>query len=455
MLGIFRPKAPLDLKEKVWTESRFAWLLRHFGVQRLRDAKEILPSREFFPDEFEQTEESVQNLYGQMCKYMGVSPTSVPLQVVQADAAPEETGASCSTGGCCGVTIEPEQIDEEIQTATMFGRELSAQLLATNSGVEELGPEAPYMGELLLVMLGLGAFPAIVSNPKLGTRLDWNRWSMTQMGMMPARAVGYAMALRYWIRDESPNVVLPFVGLDVRTALTKGLKFLQKTGDSVVTPDNAHRVGSEPSVGQLIDQLRDDSATQRLSAAWLLADRGTVPRDAIHNLSEGLTDNEAGVRAAAIQALGRVEDSSHAPVDAMIDCLRDRSPDVRSAAAVVLSGWSVDLNRQSPSGDIFIDGLSEMMQGQNTNARLAAGMSLAKYGDAAASLADTYLAPLKKSLVQCSFGETQLLIQALQAIIPDVESFLNSNWSLNDSDILHLAREALEDLKPAEERLSA
>ena len=44
MLGIFRPKAPLDLKEKVWTESRFVWLLKHFGIQRLRDSDEIIPN---------------------------------------------------------------------------------------------------------------------------------------------------------------------------------------------------------------------------------------------------------------------------------------------------------------------------------------------------------------------------------------------------------------------------
>lgn len=455
MLGIFRPKAPLDLKEKVWTESRFAWLLRHFGVQRLRDAKDVLPNRDFFPDEFEQTEASVQSLYGQMCKYMGVSPTSVPLQVVQGDANPEATGASCGTGGCCGVTIEPEQIDEEIQTATLFGRELSAQLLATDLKAEELGQEAPYVAELLLVMLGLGAFPAIMSNPKLGGRLNLNRWSMSQLGIMPARAIGYAMALRCWIRDESPSDLIPFLGLDVRSALTKGLKFLQKTGDSVVTPDNAHRIGSDPSVGQLIDRLRDDSATQRLFAAWSLADRGAVPRDAIHNLSECLIDHEPGIRAAAIQTLGRVEDANHAPIDAMIDALRDRAADVRSAAAIVLSGWKIDLNRQSQSGDILIDGLSEMMQCENSNARVAAGISLAKYGDAAASLADTYVAPLKKSLVQCSGEETLVLMKSLQAIIPDVDSFLQSHWAQNDTDILHAARESLEVLKPTEERLIA
>ncbi|MDA1017542.1 MAG: HEAT repeat domain-containing protein, partial [Planctomycetota bacterium] len=396
MLGLFRAKAPLDVREKVWTEARFAWIVGHFGLQRFREAPDVA-IKDCLPADFDGSESSVRRLYEHVCKHMGTSPSVVPLQVLGTGDPEASEGEQCGTGGCCGVRM-PE-IGEEVQTLAALARQIAGHQLAgyepRNGGLDDTA----YVGELLMVVLGLGVIPASAPATMLGRVANWNRWSINQLGNVPSRILGYAMALRCWLLDESRRPDLSSLGADARSAFAKGLKYLKKTGDSLLRPDNVHRPNSEPGIGQLIEQLKHESATFRLSAAWKLGDRGAIPRDAVANLTDCLRDNEAAIRAAAIQTLRLVDDPTQAPIDRIIDLVVDRSSEVRAAAAVALAHLKTPLDARSFAGEIYSDQLSVLMRDDVTRVRLAAAFSLGQYGESARPIADMLVAPLKKAVV--------------------------------------------------------
>lgn len=429
MLGIFRAKAPLDIREKVWTETRFAWLIGHFGQNRLRDSLDA-PIGDFFPASFDGSDASVRQLYEQVCKRMGTSPSVLPLQVLRDDDA-EEEGAQCGTGGCCGVRM-PE-VGEEVQTLATLARQTAAHLLADYEPRTGNLDDSAYVGELLLVLLGLGAIPSSAPASMPDRVANWNRWTINQLGNTPSRILGYAMALRCWLRGEAGLRDSSGLNADTRSAFTKGLKYVNKTGDSLIHPDNVHRPNTDPGVGQLIEQLKHESATFRLAAAWGLGDRGAVPRDAIGNLTECLIDSHAGIRAAAVQALRLVDDPAHAPANVMIDLQADRSAEVRAAATVALATLGTPLDARSVAGETHSDRLTDLMRDEVTRVRLAAAFALGQYGESARPIADILVAPLKKAVVQCSAEQIRLLVQSLESIVPDVTEFLAAHWSHDEA----------------------
>ena len=57
MFGWFRPTCPLATGEKVWVESRMAWLAQNLGMDRMLQAPVVEPTEEYFPDEYQGEDE--------------------------------------------------------------------------------------------------------------------------------------------------------------------------------------------------------------------------------------------------------------------------------------------------------------------------------------------------------------------------------------------------------------
>lgn len=81
MLGWFRskPQCPIDAETRAWVDQRWAWLESQFGLDRLLETEVILPRPEYFPDEYNGTEEDVRRMLDQVCEYMDIDPEKVEL----------------------------------------------------------------------------------------------------------------------------------------------------------------------------------------------------------------------------------------------------------------------------------------------------------------------------------------------------------------------------------------
>ena len=80
MFGWFRPQCPLDLREKFWSEYWTRWIVEKLGVERIRQARLVLPTREFFPDRYEGTAAHVEQVFRLVCGYMGLDADRIVLR---------------------------------------------------------------------------------------------------------------------------------------------------------------------------------------------------------------------------------------------------------------------------------------------------------------------------------------------------------------------------------------
>jgi hypothetical protein len=53
MFGWFRPTCPCDPSAKRWVEERLDWLSHEFGLHILLERPIILPTADFFPDDWD------------------------------------------------------------------------------------------------------------------------------------------------------------------------------------------------------------------------------------------------------------------------------------------------------------------------------------------------------------------------------------------------------------------
>src|SRR5688572_7017375 len=81
MFGWFRSSAcTVDPVTRSWIDRRWRWLTNEFGADCMIDAPTILPTSEFFPDEYDRSDEAVQRLTNRVCGYMGVPPSTIDLK---------------------------------------------------------------------------------------------------------------------------------------------------------------------------------------------------------------------------------------------------------------------------------------------------------------------------------------------------------------------------------------
>lgn len=86
MFGWFELKSPLTAEQRRWIETRFAWLRKEFGEERLRGVV-VTPTHEFFPDRYCATEEDTTVLLDRLCGYMDVDRSRIDLQLYTSPSA--------------------------------------------------------------------------------------------------------------------------------------------------------------------------------------------------------------------------------------------------------------------------------------------------------------------------------------------------------------------------------
>src|SRR5262245_66405793 len=79
---LFAPSCPCDPAAKEWVEDRLQWLSEEFHDHAFNGREIVLPTPEFFPDDYDASPGSVQVLLERVCSYMGAIPDLVELERV-------------------------------------------------------------------------------------------------------------------------------------------------------------------------------------------------------------------------------------------------------------------------------------------------------------------------------------------------------------------------------------
>jgi hypothetical protein len=247
MFSWFRPVCPCDPAAKRWVEERLRWLAKQFGLHVLLERPIILPTSEFFPDEWDGSPKGGRRMFRRVCKYMGVEPDSVDIEFYN-DKSPRALGFGGSGDFAAGtwqardswqknlVRIERSILDRPADIVGTMAHELAHQRLLGEVRADNDSFDNELLTDLTAVFFGFGVF--LANNPRLSTG-ELGYWPGTKLyrpEYLSEPMLGYALAHIAWFRDEPWPAWAKALRWTPRAVFKQGLRYLQETGDSTFKP---------------------------------------------------------------------------------------------------------------------------------------------------------------------------------------------------------------------------
>ncbi len=341
MFGWLRsaPKCPVDLTDKVWIEQRFAWLIQKFGVGPWRELRVVLPTEEFFPERFNGSEADVAILFRRVAAYMGVRPDRVELGFADGEghADWQDTAGTYLSGPPERITLKRSALDDPQKLVAVCAHELAHAILLGDQWLTDAALDHEFVTDLLTVFCGVGVFAANSAvREKFWSDTGYHNTQYSRLGYLSERAFGYAFALFCWLRNEENPEWLRYLRPNVRAEVQNGLRFLTKTGDSLLTPSDLGQTAlssAEWTLSTAREELASPSASSRLAMIWALRRRLDLARELFPELQKCLNDEEPQLAAEVIDLFCRIGPPAKTMVPVVLNRSAEGNTFLRSIAA--------------------------------------------------------------------------------------------------------------------------
>jgi hypothetical protein len=228
------------------------WLVSQFGRDRLLDGKVILPTEEYFPAPYDQSEGGARILLDQVCGYMDVDPASVDLffyserqQVVLNIEVVRPEGGTAGLyreqNARTTISLEISRLADPISVVATFAHELCHAHLLGAGRISPKEDDHEPLTDLATVYFGMGIF---VANATLRDKSyhvgNWEGWSISRQGYLTAPILAYALALFAWLRRETQPGWAGYLRLDVRSPFREAQSYrLGKTKKALADREEA------------------------------------------------------------------------------------------------------------------------------------------------------------------------------------------------------------------------
>jgi hypothetical protein len=415
MFNLLRGKPPLEAREKAWVETRLHCLTDYWGVEQLLNAKTILPTEEHFPPLATDEAETPQQLAQQVIHHFPIAATDVQVQL--GDGQPQASGANCQSGSC---SVPTDHQDSRTLVATI-AQAVSRALLVQRGHVPAEDRDLDRLAELMSVFVGFGVFAANTAD---------------QRRLLPARMVSYGQALCAWMREDLHPAWAAYLEPDAAAVFRSSLKYLRKTGDSLIQTSTVRRRRGALSVNELMLQLRSGSPSVKIATLWEIADKNAAAAEALPLVEECLDSSNSDLRAVAAETLGSLGDAASPAVRRLAECLEDRHENVRASAAAALG-------RLCPQDEVVLSELAAAVQETDRRVVRSAAWALAQYGPNAEASLPQVLAAMRAALVECNDPTARLLLDTVRAIVADPEPCVLEYFDEQDADLRHAAVDLL------------
>jgi hypothetical protein len=232
-----KPSAPLDDRARLWIEQRLRWLQDEFGADRLIDSPIILPTPQYFPDEYDVTFAAVQTMFERVCGYMDVSPNIVSLRVCAESNRPEmvnESGHALATAAGTYaegtsrfiILLDQAQFSRPMEVVGTMAHELAhLRTLGENRTGDSYDNEL--LTDLTAVYFGFGIFLATAPRHWHSQLGYWPGTNLRKPEYMTLPMYGYALALIASIRFEEKPKWLKRLKRDARSEFKAAARYLE------------------------------------------------------------------------------------------------------------------------------------------------------------------------------------------------------------------------------------
>jgi hypothetical protein len=240
MFGWLRPSSPLDAEAKRWVESHLAWLADEFGGDVFTRRAIVLPTEEFFPAAFDGSESAVQEMYEQVCGYMDVDPTEIPLEIY-VERRPigliNERGQQLAEGAGGRyhgdrITLNRDEIVTPMRLVAVLAHELSHHKLMGGERIDPDRYDNELLTDLTAIFHGFGIFLANSVYTWQSMNSYWPGTSLIRPEYMTEPMMCYALAHRAWLREEPRPEWMKHLAWGTRACFKHSLRYLRTTKDS-------------------------------------------------------------------------------------------------------------------------------------------------------------------------------------------------------------------------------
>jgi len=442
-----KPRCPIDSHRKAWIDGRFAWLVERLGLERLRAAPVLLPTREFFPEVFEE-EWDAGGVGRRVAGFLGVNADEFDV-LVHEDSFDwrEREGEPFShvlgwhyalADGRASVHVSESVAADPERLVAVLGLELGRHALL-RAGLQDADRAAVALTtELHSVLQGFGVFSAN-AQVRETHRLEQAeaRWHASRMDALDPTDYAYALALFAWLRREARPAWLSALRSDVQIPCRASLKYLNKTGDAILQPDGASRRPEELSDWQFEECLTKGSATDRIAAMWHAQKCGEASEAVRSAVFAAVEHENRCVRSEALWTIRALTFDSERAVPAVLDALVDVSREVRVAAASTVTAVT-----QDPA--ILRRELLPLLDGEDYPVVQAAALALAEMGADAAEYTPELIGVLGRALETMDDAPIAVMLEVLQRVAGDVEQALQDSPLWEDPVQAGILREALD-----------
>ncbi len=436
MIGWLTARCPLDLVDKVWVERRMVWMAQRIGIDRMRNAIVVLPTREFFPDPYTADEGAVRKCMDRICGYMAIDPASVTLEIVADESMPGAVGLY-EMGERSHIRIARSQLDYPPGLLATLAHELAHEILLKGGHLKPEDRDHERVTDLLPAFLGLGI---LIANPTIHTSTvsdgNMSYFAISKQGYLSSVMFGYALALFAFVRGERRTPWDWHLRRDARLTLRAGLRFLHRHGDSLFHPDTVDLRVEAPTVSSVSDRLSSPSPTVRLAALWDVSESGLTTPEMLPVVESRLEDRDPMVQCTAIRTLGSFGATAAGVIPRLIAAIWQGPTECRVAALQTLGEIGAAPAEVVPE-------LGATLRGQHVDLIRAAAGALSSYGPVAASAEPDLLDALERAALVDDHERMSALLAALTAVGPAVSTRVRAHLANRDPEALRNAMRAL------------
>lgn len=240
------PTCPVEEEDKLWIEESMQWLLEEFGSETFREIEVVLPTDEFFPDEYLGVEEDVEALVERVCSYMQVDRRRLEIEFFDDQQVQIQQGLCYLEGASEGasghyirrrdkfvISLESSQLTNPMGLVATVAHELGHVRLLGEARIHGGYEDHEPLTDLLTVFLGLGLFTANSAFRFTQFRDSVSEgWNAERKGYLTEEMFAYALALFALMRGEHNPAWGQFLQGSVKTYFKNALKYLEKTGEA-------------------------------------------------------------------------------------------------------------------------------------------------------------------------------------------------------------------------------
>ena len=227
-----------------------------------------------------------------------------------------------------------------------LAHELAHELLLGRGLLTTEVDDHELVADLLPVFLGLGIFPA---NAALFEQArQYGSRQIRQHGYLPSHVLGYALALFAHVRGEGVPDWCEYLRLDAAEALRAGLKYLEKTGDTLFDRASLRSRSHAITPRELVERLTSGSASAKLAALWQIKKDGPTGGEQVDAVLSLLEERDEYLRTEAAWVVGAHALAPDRSPGLLYDALRSRDGATRATAAWALGKFPAQAEETIP-----------------------------------------------------------------------------------------------------------